>query len=93
MAPLYLCAPTACCVVPRLTGTSDALLCVWHGWLGAEDVAIAFGYNNIKKKIPKTPTVGRQLPINAVCVRLPRVLSPACVVAPVPTCVILSLVL
>ena len=36
---------------------------------GAEDVAIAYGFNNIVKRIPKTPTVGRQLPINAVYVR------------------------
>ncbi len=35
----------------------------------AEDVAIAYGFNNIVKKIPTTPTVGKQLPINAVYVR------------------------
>lgn len=29
-----------------------------------EDVAIAYGYNNIKQEIPKTLTVGGQLPIN-----------------------------
>jgi len=30
-----------------------------------EDVAIAFGYNNIPTHLPRTQTVGRQLPINA----------------------------
>jgi phenylalanyl-tRNA synthetase beta chain len=30
-----------------------------------EDVAIAFGYNNIPKRIPKTQTQARQLPVNA----------------------------
>ena len=29
-----------------------------------EDVAIAYGYNNLVKTVPKTMTVGRQLPIN-----------------------------
>ncbi|XP_026809319.1 phenylalanine--tRNA ligase beta subunit-like [Rhopalosiphum maidis] len=29
-----------------------------------EDVAIAYGYNNIPKTLPKTTTVGSQLPIN-----------------------------
>lgn len=29
-----------------------------------EDVAIAYGYNNLKKELPKTSTVGKQLPIN-----------------------------
>ncbi|CAH1965807.1 unnamed protein product [Acanthoscelides obtectus] len=29
-----------------------------------EDVAIAFGYNNIKRTLPKTSTIGEQLPIN-----------------------------
>ena len=29
-----------------------------------EDVAIAHGYNNIKKTIPKTNTIAEQFPIN-----------------------------
>ena len=29
-----------------------------------EDVAIAYGYNNLVKTVPKTMTVARQLPIN-----------------------------
>ena len=29
-----------------------------------EDVAIAYGYNNIAKTIPKTMTIARQLPLN-----------------------------
>jgi hypothetical protein len=29
-----------------------------------EDVAIAFGYDNIKKTVPNTVTIGKQLPIN-----------------------------
>ena len=32
----------------------------------AEDVGIAFGYNNIQKVIPKTMTVGREQPLNLV---------------------------
>lgn len=31
-----------------------------------EDVAIAYGYNNVKRTIPATSTVGRQLPINKI---------------------------
>ena len=30
----------------------------------AEDVAIAYGYNNIKRTIPKMATVGAQQPLN-----------------------------
>lgn len=29
-----------------------------------EDVAIAHGYNNIERTLPKTSTIGQQLPIN-----------------------------
>lgn len=29
-----------------------------------EDVAIAYGYNNIKREMPKTSTIARQYPIN-----------------------------
>jgi len=29
-----------------------------------EDIAIAFGYNNIKKRLPRTSTIAKQLPIN-----------------------------
>lgn len=29
-----------------------------------EDVAIAYGYNNIKRTFPHTNTVGQQLPVN-----------------------------
>lgn len=31
-----------------------------------EDVAIAYGYNNIPKTFPKTSTIGSQLPINSL---------------------------
>ncbi|XP_025417927.1 phenylalanine--tRNA ligase beta subunit [Sipha flava] len=31
-----------------------------------EDVAIAYGYNNIPKTLPKTSTIGSQLPINSL---------------------------
>eukprot|EP00743_Colponemidia_sp_Colp-15_P001397 GILK01001532.1.p1 GENE.GILK01001532.1~~GILK01001532.1.p1 ORF type:complete len:604 (+),score=105.96 GILK01001532.1:43-1812(+) len=37
---------------------------VLHACDIAEDVAIAFGYNNVKRKIPSTPTIGRQQPLN-----------------------------
>jgi len=29
-----------------------------------EDIAIAYGYNNIKKRMPRTSTIAKQLPIN-----------------------------
>jgi len=32
-----------------------------------EDIAIAYGYNNIRKKIPRTSTIAKQLPINKLC--------------------------
>jgi len=32
-----------------------------------EDIAIAYGYNNIKERIPRTCTIGKQLPINKLC--------------------------
>ncbi|XP_057301634.1 phenylalanine--tRNA ligase beta subunit-like isoform X2 [Hydractinia symbiolongicarpus] len=32
-----------------------------------EDIAIAYGYNNINKRMPKTSTIGEQLPINKLC--------------------------
>jgi phenylalanyl-tRNA synthetase beta chain len=31
-----------------------------------EDVAIAYGYNNLVTRIPKTVTAGRELPLNQV---------------------------
>ncbi len=31
-----------------------------------EDVAIAYGYNNLVRTVPKTTTVGRELPLNQV---------------------------
>ena len=30
----------------------------------AEDVGIAYGYNNIAKVLPATSTIGRQIPLN-----------------------------
>lgn len=32
-----------------------------------EDVAIAYGYNNLPRRIPTTVTVGRELPLNQLC--------------------------
>lgn len=29
-----------------------------------EDIAIAYGFNNIKRTVPKTSTIGQQFPIN-----------------------------
>lgn len=34
-----------------------------------EDVAIAYGYNNLVRTVPKTATVGRELPLNQVRLR------------------------
>jgi len=34
-----------------------------------EDIAIAFGYNNLVPELPNVPTVGRSLPIESVCKR------------------------
>jgi phenylalanyl-tRNA synthetase beta chain len=36
----------------------------------AEDVAIAFGYNNIVRTLPKSATTGGQLPVNALTDKL-----------------------
>jgi phenylalanyl-tRNA synthetase beta chain len=33
----------------------------------AEDVAIAYGYNNVPRVVPATNTVGKQQPINKIC--------------------------
>lgn len=43
-----------------------------------EDVAIAYGYNNIKRTIPKTNTIGQQLPINKLTDLLRYSISAAC---------------
>lgn len=32
-----------------------------------EDVAIAYGYNNLAKTVPQTVTAGRELPLNQLC--------------------------
>lgn len=32
-----------------------------------EDVAIAYGYNNLPVTLPRAPTTGRELPLNAMC--------------------------
>eukprot|EP00899_Mesostigma_viride_P011529 jgi/Mesvir1/20377/Mv12285-RA.2 len=37
---------------------------VLHACDVAEDLAIAYGYNNVTRTVPKTVTVGRQLPLN-----------------------------
>ncbi|KAG2482402.1 hypothetical protein HYH03_018663 [Edaphochlamys debaryana] len=39
---------------------------ILHACDVAEDVAIAYGYNNIVKRIPPTATQGRELPLNQV---------------------------
>ncbi|XP_054717836.1 LOW QUALITY PROTEIN: phenylalanine--tRNA ligase beta subunit-like [Uloborus diversus] len=42
-----------------------------------EDVAIAYGYNNIKKTIPHTVTIGAQLPVNKLSEQLSLELAQA----------------
>jgi phenylalanyl-tRNA synthetase beta chain len=42
-----------------------------------EDVAIAFGFNNIKRSLPKTVTVGHQQPVNKLTDALRRELAHA----------------
>jgi phenylalanyl-tRNA synthetase beta subunit len=32
-----------------------------------EDVAIAYGYNNLPLRVPKTVAIGRELPLNQLC--------------------------
>jgi len=41
----------------------------------AEDIAIAYGYNNIKKTVPQCHTVAKQLPINKLADSLRRELA------------------
>jgi phenylalanyl-tRNA synthetase beta chain len=43
----------------------------------AEDVAIAFGYNDIPRTLPPTPTTGGQNPVNALTEHLRRELAAA----------------
>ncbi|KAL4440220.1 hypothetical protein ABPG75_003221 [Micractinium tetrahymenae] len=40
---------------------------VLHACDVMEDVAIAYGYNNLVKTVPKTVTVGKELPLNQMC--------------------------
>ncbi|KAI7840445.1 hypothetical protein COHA_005871 [Chlorella ohadii] len=40
---------------------------VLHACDVMEDVAIAYGYNNLVRTVPKTTTVGRELPLNQMC--------------------------
>jgi len=42
-----------------------------------EDVAIAFGYNNIPRTLPKTSTIGRQLPLNKLSDQLREAVAQA----------------
>lgn len=49
-------APHVCTHAPALTR------------FAAEDVAIAYGFNNITTRMPSAPTEGRQQPINKLCV-------------------------
>jgi len=43
----------------------------------AEDIAIAYGYNNIKKTIPKLGTAGKQLPVNKLSDQIREVVAQA----------------
>ncbi|EFN52909.1 hypothetical protein CHLNCDRAFT_36718 [Chlorella variabilis] len=40
---------------------------VLHACDVMEDVAIAYGYNNLVKRVPKTVTAGKELPLNQMC--------------------------
>lgn len=40
---------------------------ILHGCDVMEDVAIAYGFNNLPTRVPKTVTVGRELPLNQIC--------------------------
>ncbi|KAK9873590.1 hypothetical protein WA026_023147 [Henosepilachna vigintioctopunctata] len=42
-----------------------------------EDVAIAYGYNNIERKLPLTNTIGNQLPINKLSDSLRNIIAQA----------------
>ena len=35
--------------------------------MGAQDVAIAYGYNNVPWTVPPVVTVGKELPLNQLC--------------------------
>lgn len=41
---------------------------LWRAERAVEDVAIAYGYNNIQRKQPPTLTTGAEQPINQLCV-------------------------
>lgn len=40
---------------------------ILHGCDIMEDVAIAYGFNNLQISVPKTVTVGKELPLNQLC--------------------------
>lgn len=40
---------------------------VLHACDVMEDVAIAYGFNNLERRVPATVTVGRELPLNQLC--------------------------
>ncbi|XP_014222849.1 phenylalanine--tRNA ligase beta subunit [Trichogramma pretiosum] len=42
-----------------------------------EDVAIGYGYNNIKKTIPKTPSIGKEFPLNKLTDQLREAMANA----------------
>ena len=55
--------------------------CLWHPWQAParllQDVAIAYGYNNVGLSVPATVTVGKELPLNQL-VELLRVECAMC---------------
>ncbi|XP_058791120.1 phenylalanine--tRNA ligase beta subunit [Phymastichus coffea] len=42
-----------------------------------EDVAIGYGYNNIKKTVPKTPSIGKEFPLNKLSDQLREAMANA----------------
>lgn len=60
------------CLTSELVGNGDSIKVtipptrhdVIHACDIYEDVAIAYGYNNIKRTVPKTSTIGQQFPVN-----------------------------
>ena len=66
---LNCCLPSSCCFWLTQTHTADI------GYL--QDVAIAYGYNNVGLSVPATVTVGKELPLNQL-VELLRVECAMC---------------
>ncbi|KAA0159714.1 hypothetical protein FNF28_05774 [Cafeteria roenbergensis] len=87
-ASIVVDAPTAATLASRMgldarTDGDDAIICrvpptrsdILHECDVIEDVAVAYGFNNIKPRLPSTPTCAAALPINMLSDKLRAALA------------------